>query len=236
MLPTSQRFQFFDSVRGFALILMTIYYFCWDLNYFGVLNYEMDQNPFWVAFRAAVLSMFLLLVGMNFTFSGAHFDNIKYRIRLKKLGICAFVVSFITFLMNRETWIYFGILHLAFCASLIAPFLIHHPKTAAAIGLIISAIPNFYSSLWFDKPVRNIAGLSPYRPSTEDFVPLMPWLGVVLIGIAAGHWVLKRQKTFAQKKDIPALSRLGRHSLIFYMTHQLILFPIAWVVSRFILD
>jgi uncharacterized membrane protein len=58
---------------------------------------------------------------------------------------------------------------------------------------------------------------------TEDFVPLLPWLGVMLIGLATGQWVL-RQRPGWLAGSMPAalqpLAGLGRWSLSFYMLHQ----------------
>jgi len=57
-------------------------------------------------------------------------------------------------------------------------------------------------------------------------VPLLPWLGVVWWGMAAGGWLLERHREVIAGA-IPAalrpLAALGRWSLSFYMLHQPIL-------------
>ena len=32
------------------------------------------------------------------------------------------------------------------------------------------------------------------KPVTEDYVPLLPWLGVMLWGLAAGQWLLRTRR------------------------------------------
>ena len=57
-------------------------------------------------------------------------------------------------------------------------------------------------------------------------MPLLPWLGVVWWGMAAGQWLLERRRPWIAGA-IPAAARplaaLGRWSLSFYMLHQPIL-------------
>ena len=57
-------------------------------------------------------------------------------------------------------------------------------------------------------------------------LPLLPWLGVVWWGMAAGRWLLERRRA-GIAGAIPAAARplaaLGRWSLSFYMLHQPVL-------------
>ena len=72
------------------------------------------------------------------------------------------------------------------------------------------------------------------KPVTEDYVPLFPWTGVLLIGIAAGHWLLRaRFAPLAPARHAPAALRwLGRHSLIIYLGHQPLLIGLLWIALR----
>ncbi|RYZ73798.1 MAG: DUF1624 domain-containing protein [Proteobacteria bacterium] len=72
---------------------------------------------------------------------------------------------------------------------------------------------------------------SPWLPKTEDFAAVFPWLGVIFFGVFVG-WTTAKWPTRVTALEIPGLSRLGRHALIFYMTHQLVLFPLAWLISK----
>ena len=74
------------------------------------------------------------------------------------------------------------------------------------------------------------------KPITEDYVPLVPWLGVMLWGMAAMQWVLGRSATHApQQADVMALrplAFLGRWSLTYYMVHQPVMLGALWWWQR----
>ena len=72
------------------------------------------------------------------------------------------------------------------------------------------------------------------KPVTEDYVPLFPWTGVLLIGIAAGHWLMReRFGPLAPLGRVPAALRwLGRHSLVVYLVHQPLLIGLLWLALR----
>jgi uncharacterized membrane protein len=226
------RFPFFDSYRGFALIIMAIYHFSFDLNSFGVLQQDMNHSEFWLDFRALIMTSFLGLVGVSFQFARSRYQDPGFRKRLLLLAGCAGIVSLTSYFMNPETWIFFGVLHFIFVASLLSPLIVRFPKMSLVLGIAIVIVPLYYRNLWFFQPGLILSGLSPLKPNTEDFSPFFPWLGVVLIGSWIGYQVKLRKPLWAQKLEIPKLSKLGRHSLLFYMTHQLILFPIAWLIAQ----
>ena len=62
-------------------------------------------------------------------------------------------------------------------------------------------------------------------PVTQDYVPLLPWLGVAAWGQAIGLGVLARWPALLQgplPAGLPAdaLVWMGRHALSWYMLHQ----------------
>jgi uncharacterized membrane protein len=85
----------------------------------------------------------------------------------------------------------------------------------------------------FDTRLTSIFGLVTHKPITEDYVPILPWLGVMWWGLAATQWVLARRPAWLTSPiadPVPGkisprqgLSLLGRWSLTFYMLHQPIL-------------
>jgi uncharacterized membrane protein len=78
----------------------------------------------------------------------------------------------------------------------------------------------------FDTRLTNWTGLVTRKPVTEDYVPLLPWIGVAWWGMAAGHWVLARSPLLATggiPEALRPLAVLGRWSLSFYMLHQPVL-------------
>ena len=66
-------------------------------------------------------------------------------------------------------------------------------------------------------------GLVTRKPVTEDWVPVLPWLGVVLWGVALGQWLLRRAPMLLAgplARPLLPLALLGRWSLSVYMVHQ----------------
>jgi len=57
-----------------------------------------------------------------------------------------------------------------------------------------------------------------------DYVPVFPWFGVVLLGVAAGRLVLRHAATIARfqpkSRVLRALAFGGRHTLLLYLVHQ----------------
>lgn len=227
-LTPSPRLALFDSLRGLALVLMAIFHFSYDLNEFKVVGIDFNHDPAWLNFRTLIMSMFTLLVGVSFSLGGASFSSRHFRARLARLTACAVLISVTTYFFFGNSWIYFGVLHLFVVASVIGPILLRAPKWNLAVGSALIALPLAYKSDWFNPAPQNILGLASRRPFTEDFAPLAPWLGVIMIGVFIGM-IARGRKLNAEWRP---LSQLGRHSLLFYMTHQLVLYPLAWLIAK----
>ncbi len=137
-------------------------------------------------------------------------------------------------------FIFFGILHQIAVGSLIGlaflrlPFLI---TLLVAAGMI--AAPLYLRSAAFDAPFWWWLGLSGIDPPSNDYVPVLPWTGMVLIGIALARLAVQRG-VFARLSEAvdPAPSRFGkwlgiagRHSLAIYLIHQPLLIGAVYLFS-----
>ena len=86
-----------------------------------------------------------------------------------------------------------------------------------------SAHSNWASIDFLNQKTFNWLGLISKKPVTEDYVPLLPWLGVMWWGMAAGQALLARWPALLAQPLPKALSPaawLGRWSLSWYMLHQ----------------
>ena len=76
-----------------------------------------------------------------------------------------------------------------------------------------------------------------YKPPTDDYEPLIPWFGVVLLGMFFARFVITNNHTqlFSrwQARSGPAaiLRFAGIHSLIIYMLHQPIFYGLFYLVA-----
>jgi uncharacterized membrane protein len=89
----------------------------------------------------------------------------------------------------------------------------------------------------FNQKGLNWLGLISKKPITEDYVPLVPWLGVLLWGFAAGTWLQQSRAqllALSLPQALRPLAFLGRWSLSWYMLHQPVLlgfvFLAGWLV------
>ena len=229
------RIDAIDALRGFALCLMIIYHFAFDLRFYGVTASDFEHDPFWLGFRAIIVSLFMGLVGVSLVLadragaSAAHFWR-----RVAVIAACALAVTAVSAIAFPRSFIYFGILHCIAVASVLAWPLVRWPAAAFAVGSAVIVAGLTLSHAAFDNPVLSAIGFVTHKPVTEDYVPLAPWAGVVFIGVGLGNLLARQSfRILAPLTRAPSpLLWLGRHSLAIYMVHQPILLGVLWFVLR----
>lgn len=232
------RIPLFDVLRGSAIALMVLYHACFDLNYHGLTHFNFNHDPFWLGFRALILSMFLGLVGISLALATTGgFNPRRYFRRLGWLAACAILVSLSSRMLFPESWIFFGVLHFILVASILGlAFLRLYWINLGTGGLLILAGLTLQHPL-FDQPWMQWIGLMTHKPITEDYVPLLPWFGVVLLGLFSGKFFLRSDwsRPLSAWRGDPAAARIltlaGRHSLLIYMAHQPVLMGLLWAAS-----
>jgi len=217
-----------------AIVWMAAFHFCFDLANFGLWRQNFYADPFWTTQRTCIVSLFLFCAGLG---QAAALDAgqrwPRFWKRWAQVAGCAVLVSGGSATMFPRSWISFGVLHgiavmliVVRCAAPLRAWL-------WPLGALAIALPQFVQSSFFDSRWTNWLGLVTHKPVTEDYVPLLPWLGVMFWGLAAGQWLLRhRRSALAGAVPAPArpLAALGRWSLSFYMLHQPVLIGLllAW--------
>jgi uncharacterized membrane protein len=224
-----------DALRGGALCLMIVYHFAFDLRFYRVTDADFEGDPFWLGFRALIVTFFLALVGVSLVLANrAGASRRHFRERLGIIVACALAASVGSWLAFRTTYIYFGILHCIAVTSVLALPFVRRPRSAMFIGVTVIVAGLTLSHPAFDARALSWIGFTTHKPATEDYVPLFPWSGVVFVGIAAGHALARA--AFRPVAPLAAAPRwlrtLGRHSLLVYMAHQPILLGLLWIVLR----
>jgi uncharacterized membrane protein len=233
--PGAPRIDAVDALRGLAIVAMIAYHFAFDLRFFGVIRADFENGLFWLSARAAIVSSFLLLVGVSLVLAHqAGIPTLRFARRIGVVALCALAATIGSYVVFPDRFIYFGILHCIVVASLLARPLAGHPALALALGIVAIAAGLALSHPFFDARATSWLGFNTAKPPTEDFVPLFPWLGVVLLGIALGHALAQRHfAPVALLAGAPrALRWLGRHSLAVYMVHQPLLLGALWLLLR----
>ena len=220
------RFWEVDAARGVAILMMVVYHFTYDLYAFG--GYDVDAvTGFWARFADATASLFLFLVGVSLAIvharSGGGFG--KYLLRgLRILGYGLLLTAI--FLVFGMGIVAFGILHLIGVSIVLAYPFLNLRFANLALGILVFGLGLYVQAA---DPTGS-AWLLPFGVVPEgwmmpDYRPLLPWFGVVLIGLFFGNVVYgEGRRPGAIPDPAPAIARpllpLGRNSLVIYLVHQ----------------
>ncbi len=239
-MTRSDRFDRLDALRGLAIVWMVAYHVGFDLNHFGLLQPRQlpNSDPLWVANRSAILGLFLFCAGFGQAVAlDAAQGWSRFWRRWAQVAGCALLVSVGSALVFAHSWIAFGVLHalalMLVGARLLAPL----RRWLWLLAGVLLLLPRLWRHALFDSPWLSWIGLVTRKPMTEDYVPLLPWFGLLLAGLAAGQWVLAQRRgwlTGAVPAVAEPLATLGRWSLSVYMVHQPLLFGLlmAWQAAR----
>lgn len=223
---TQQRFDRLDALRGAAIVWMAMFHLGFDLNLYGLIEPRQNfyRDPFWTGQRTVIVSLFLLCAGLGQAVAlQAAQGWPRFWRRWGQVAGCALLVSLGSAWMFPRSWISFGVLH-GMAVMLIAARLLGPLRGWLwMLGAVAIALPWWVQHPFFDTRLTNWVGLVTRKPVTEDFVPVLPWLGVMLLGVAAGQWLLEHRRSMlagAVPAVLQPLALLGRWPLTFYMLHQ----------------
>ena len=213
----SYRYAIVDQIRGLAVILMIIFHTLYDLRWFGYLPSDLPMRTF------AQIIVFLFLLSMGLSLPLAHPSSIRWPRFWKrwiKLALAASLISLVTYLLFPTRWIYFGTLHCISVCSLMALPFIHRPRLAGFTGglILVSAVSGLHYP-W----VR-------MSHSSMDYIPALPWVGVVLLGICLQNYGL-HQWQLPNVRPMRWMIFLGRWSLWIYLLHQPVLLGLIYLVT-----
>jgi uncharacterized membrane protein len=223
------RFDRLDALRGTAIVWMALFHFAFDLNHFRLLEPAQNfyRDPFWTVQRAMIVTLFMSVAGVSIAVAlDAGQSWLRFWKRWAQIAGCAVLVSAGSALMFPKSWISFGVLHGFAVMLVIARVAAPLRAWLWPIGLVCIVLPHVVQHPFFDTRWTNWVGLVTRKPVTEDYAPVLPWLGVMLWGLAAGQWLLARRRALlagALPRAFAPLAALGRWSLTFYMLHQPVL-------------
>ena len=233
----NRRFWEIDFLRGIAIIMMIIFHILFDLVFFKNVKINL-YSGLNLLFLYSIGILFLLLVGISLYLSYSRVKNIlsKRQIWSKfiKRGTMIFclglIITIFTWFYLGQGFIIFGVLHCIGLSIIFSiPFLKYKFRNLFLgvilifVGIVLKTMVfNFYWFLWL--------GFVPSKFYTVDYFPILPWFGVILIGIFIGNILYTDYKRnyyiidFSKNKIVKIFCFLGRHSLVIYFIHQPLIF------------
>jgi uncharacterized membrane protein len=233
----SQRFIEIDMLRGVAIILMIFGHILWDLDYFGLLPIN---SGIYSALQSTVPPLFFLLVGMSLIVSkkkAEHNSKIDENIYYKNLvvrglnifclGVCLTIGSLI---FIPEKIVFFGVLHCIGLSLVVSTIFLKYRKYVPFFAVSFTFIGWIFMQSLIHNPTllhliigQHSADLWSY---TLDYFPMLPWFGLVLLGISIGDQLYEgssrrfRMPDLSKYKPVKIFQWCGQHSLGLYLLHQ----------------
>ncbi len=232
------RFWEVDFWRGLAVTGMIVYHLVYNLSAFGPYNLN-PYSGFWLFFQRGVAISFLTLVGISLSL--AH-DRLLLRSKVPefsrfgsrggKIFLYGLAITVVTYFFLGDWYVRFGVLHCIGISIILGYFFLRFYWVNLVLGLFIIAAGwmLYYQAFPFSFFIW--LGFRPYGMYTVDYFPLLPWFGVVLLGVFLGKTLYpgyRRGFRIPDFSNIPPLAFFGycgRHSLTIYLLHQPVLIAV----------
>lgn len=236
-----------DLIRGFAVLSMILYHAVWDLVYLFQIQwawFETDWAYFW---QQSICITFIAVSG----FSAAISRNAAGR-GILLLGIGALAGAF-TLHFTPKLPLLFGILSLLgtsmLLLSILRPVLLRcRPHIGVITSLLLFAVTKRISegflvlppifrislpSVLYRNYVSAFLGFPFPGFTSVDYFPLFPWIFLFFAGFFSFLLLRERdQLAFLMPVTIPAIEKIGRHSLLCYLAHQPILLGMFYLIFQ----
>lgn len=229
-----------DTLRGLAIAGVVVFHVVWDLDFTGMIMPGIAGHWIWILFGRILAGTFMFLVGISLVLG--HSDQVRWRPFLRRtliVAAAALLISIVTWFVFPLSFAYFGILHAIVIASFVGiPFLRFPPALTTGCAVLLLLLPVAITFSELNSRWLAWIGLSERPPSSIDFVPVMPWVGLTLLGIAVARiaqsisldeWLRARQ---SKSRGFRVIRSLGRHSLLIYLLHQPILFGALTLIAE----
>ncbi len=246
---SGERYWEIDAIRGVAILGMLFFHFLAVLVMFHII---VETDEFLKYYNTYVFgtAIFVLIAGIAMVLRHERMrghTTKEYYIALTNRAVFLFILAMLitlatwigdTVLLDGQAFIKFGFLHMLSVSMLIAIPLLRFRKWNLIFGLIIMAIgifiiPTITSPEWLFP--LGIHGPE-FMLHTQDYFPIFPWTGVLLLGIGIGNVFYPNgirgfTLNYHPKKVIHFLTRIGNGmvTLFIYLVHIPVFFVIMWI-------
>ena len=236
------RFWEIDLHRTIAVAMMITIHTLYLLNFFDIRNTGVPASPygFWWWFPRMTGGIFIFTAAVSLTIA---YSKVKRTWPFMRRGLEVFAwgmgITLVTWLISREGYVRFGILHFFGIAFILAPFFLRFRFINLVLGTALMAAGIYLQvqRIHIDFPGLFWLGLMPHNFWTWDYWPLLPWFGLFLLGMFCATMLYPRgnRRFGIHEFDDPVSSAVilpGRHPLVIYLAQWpaiigilLLLFP-----------
>lgn len=242
-----KRVGMIDEVRGIALIGIVVYHLIFDLTAIYGINIPVFHADWVELLRNIGAGAFVFIAG-----TACHFtrSNLRRGAACLGIGLC---LSLVTYVMIRDQFIAFGVLHcLGTCMLLfwiLRPLLDRIPWVLGFLLAVLLfaltynvqrgsiGLPSLFTYAlpqeWYQTPFLFPLGLQNAGFSSSDYYPLLPWFFLFLAGSFFG--VPVRGNKLPQGFYVTrfrSLAFIGRHTLLIYLVHQPLFLAMLELIFR----
>ena len=178
-LTSPPRHDTLDAFRGLAIVWMTGFHFCFDLNAFGYIRQNFLGDPFWTSQRTAIVSLFLFCAGLGQAVAHQQAQGWqRFWRRWGQVAGCALLVTAGSYLMFPRSFIYFGVLHGMAVMLLVCRATASWGRWLWPAGLVVVLLGVYvrevqallpFAGVW-DHKALNWLGLISHKPDRKSVV------------------------------------------------------------------
>lgn len=244
-----KRLHLIDTLRGLTILSMIGFHTCWDLCYFGMgITPQMLNGKAFYIWQQSICWTFILIAGYCFSIGRHHLKR-----GLMALG-GGILITLVTYFVIPDEVDIFGVLWMTGTSILLMIPLDRLLKKAEEvptkiIGLVISAVLFFITrnvnigylgfenlnlyklpdSLYNGK-IMTFLGFTEPGFYSSDYFSLIPWFFLFTFG----YFLNKMLKNTPIERKLftigfKPLEAVGRHSLIIYMLHQVVIYGVLYL-------
>ena len=231
-----KRIQIIDTFRGFTIISMVLFHLFYNINYYWTLDFY-DGTVFNRIWQLSIAVSFFTISGITSSFLSPK-KNIKRGLITSLIG---FAITLITYFFAKEQLIIWGVLNGLGLSMVIAGLIqnLISPKLWPVFLLAFAFSYKIPAGLLWDNSFFNglyqmnlfPMGFPSFDFYSNDYFPLVPWLFAFLAGLSFGKYLHKKNFfNFDVKENF--LAKIGRYSMLIYITHQIILYPLVSLIYK----